>query len=151
MRWDYIFFVLFLYPVLKGLYIYLSGKTEYIRKKYKEKRDALTKEKWLINSSLKKIIYVTPYFGAYYYADFKYIWLTLGIIFIFTIFITLTTALISQSFRNEKPNEYNKVMKESGTSLKNVNFWPKWQVHALCVFNVSVLILWLYSWRHLYA
>ena len=151
MHWEYIFFIIFLYPALKSILIYLSGKTEYIRQKNKEKSDALTKEKRLINSSIRSLVLVTPYFGAYYYAEFKYIWLILGIILLLTSLITLTTALISQSFRKEKPNEYNDAMKESRASLRNVNFWPKWQVHALCVFNVSVLILWLYSWRYLYA
>ena len=95
MHWEYIFFILFLYPALKSILIYLSGKTEYIKQKNKETNDALTKEKRLINSSLRSLILVTPYFGAYFYAEFKYIWLILGMIFLLTSLITLITALIS--------------------------------------------------------
>ena len=150
-RWDYLFFVMFLYPSLKGLLFYLIGKSDEVRKKRKEKLDALTTEKRIINSSSRLFIVVIPYFGAFYYADFKYVWLSLGVIYVFTAIITLVAALGSQSLKNKDPELYKKTEKKSKEELKDVDFWPKWQVHALCFFNVSILILWLYSWRYLFA
>jgi len=151
MRWDIIFFGMFLYPALKGLYFYAVGKSDEVRQKKKEKLDSLTKEKRIINSSLRLFVTVIPYFGAYYYADYRYVWLSLGILYLFTAVITLVAALGSQSLKQNDPETYEKVTKQSKEDLKNVNFWPKWQVHAYCMFNISVLVLWLYSWRYLFA
>jgi len=150
-RWDYLFFVMFLYPSLKGLFFYIIGKSDEVRRKRKEKLDALSKEKRIINSSSRLFIIVIPYFGAYFYADFKYVWLILGLIYVFTAIITLAAALGSQSLKQNDPELYKKTEKQSKKDLKDVDFWPKWQVHALCIFNVSILLLWLYSWRYLFA
>lgn len=150
-RWGYLFFAMFLYPSLKGLFIYVIGKSEETRKRRKEKIDALPKEKRIINSSSRIFIIVIPYFGAFFYADFKYVWLLLGLIYVFTAIVTLAAALGSESLKHKDPELYKKAEKQSKEELKDVDFWPKWQVHALCLFNVSILILWLYSWRYLFA
>ncbi len=151
MRWDYVLFVMFLYPVLKGIYFYFTGQSEEVRQKIKIRRDALTKEKRLINSSLRIFLSVIPYFGAYYFADFKYFWLVLGMLYLLVATINLVAALGSLSLRENNPEMYVEVKQKSKEDLKNVNFWPKWQVHALCAFNITVLALWFYSWRYLFA
>ena len=151
MRWDYIFFVMFLYPILKGLYFYAFGKSDEVWQKRKDKLDSLTKEKRIIYSSSRSLITVIPYSGAYYYADYRYIWLSLGIIYLLTAVITLVAALGVQSLKQKAPETYERAAQQSKEELKNVNFWPKWQVHAYCMFNISVLVLWLYSWRYLFT
>ncbi len=134
-----------------GLYFYATGKSEEVRRKKKVKLDALTKEKRIINSSSRMLLLIIPYFGAYFYADFRYVWLTLGILYLITTIVTLLAALGSQSLKHKDPEAYEKMALKSKEELKDVDFWPKWQVHALCAFNVSVLALWLYSWRYLFA
>jgi len=142
---------MFLYPVLKGLYLFATGKSEEVRQKRARKLESLTKEKRAITSSLRIFITVIPYFGAYYYADFRTVWLILGTLHLLTASLVLIAALASRSLRQEEPEKYNEVIQESRKNLKAVTFWPKWQVHALCIFNVSVLALWLYSWRYLFT
>jgi len=151
LRWDYVFFLMFLYPTLKGIFYYAIGKSEEIRKNRKDKLNALSKEKRIIHSSTRLFIVVIPYFGAFFYADFKYLWLLLGIIYLFTAIITLAAAVGSQSLKQTDPDLYKKAENQSKKDLKDVDFWPKWQVHALCAFNVLIFILWLYSWRYLFT
>ena len=151
MRWDLLFFAMFLYPTTKGLFYYLIGKSEEVRNKRKALLDSLPIEKRLIKISLREFILVIPYFGAYYYAEYKYLWLTLGILYLVSTIITLMAALGSQALKENSPDEYEKARKEGKNQFKNVNFWPRWQVHALCVFKVFVFVLWFYSWRYIFA
>ena len=142
---------MFLYPVLKGVFIYVTGKSDETGQKKKQKLDSLTKEKRAINSSSRIFITIIPYFGAYYYADFRHFWLALGVLYLLTAVVTLIAALGSQLLKQKDPETYEKVAKQSKRDLQHVTFWPRWQVHALCLFNVSVLVLWIYSWRYLYG
>ena len=149
-RWDYLFFGLFLYPILKWLYLYFVGKSDEARLKKKAYLDSLTREKRVIYSSSQSFIAVIPCFAAYLYADYRYLWLTLGIMYLLAGGAALIAALSSQYLKKYEPEIYEKAAQQSEQDLKHVNFWPKWQVHALCVFNVSILVFWFYSWRHLF-
>ncbi len=151
MRWDLLFFAMFLYPTTKGLFYYLIGKNEDVRNKRKALLDSLPLEKRLIKISLRQFIVIIPYFGAYYYAEYKYLWLTLGILYFVSTIGTLIAAMGSQALRKNSPDEYKKARNEGKKQFKNVIFWPRWQVHALCLFNVSVFALWFYSWRYIFA
>ena len=151
MRWDLLFFAMFLYPTTKGLFYYVIGKSDEVRNKRKALLDSLLIEKRLIKISLRQFIVIIPYFGAYYYAEYKYLWLTLGILYLISTVITLIAAKGSQALMENSPNEYKKMRNKGKKQFKNVNFWPRWQVHALCIFNVSIFVLWFYSWRNIFA
>jgi len=93
------------------------------------------------------IVSSIPYIGAYFYADFKYMWIVIGMSYLILGFITFVMG--SLAFMGAKQKEmvgHQKVVKEKS---KNIDFWPKWQIKALCGYQVLILLLWLYSWRNL--
>ena len=55
-------------------------------------------------------------------------------------------ALAARWSKREEMVAHQKIASEKHNDIE---FWPKWQVKALCGYQVLILLLWLYSWRHL--
>lgn len=151
MKVEYILFSWLLIPWAKTFINFVFGRSEQAYKEKQLKRQQRTAEKTILIGGVVMVIGAVPYIGAYFYADFKYIWLIIGIVYLIMGLFTLTMGVVnilSTKYGGEDIAQY-KI--KYNNKYKNVNFWPKWQVKALCLYEYIVLVLWLYSWRHIIA
>lgn len=141
MKLEYIVFLLFFFPWIKGLWGFARNNKEAENKKQK------TREKNTMTAGLTMVVSSIPFIGAYFYADLKYIWIVIGMFYLILGVITfiMGNLAVGLSKRQEMAG-HQEAVKEK---CKDIDFWPKWQVKALCGYQVLIFLLWLYSWRNL--
>ena len=151
MELEYLLFIWVLFPWMKSLLSYsirkIKGTNEGIQLK-KKKRTPL--KNMLIGSSVL-VFGSIPYFGAYYYADLKTLWVYLGSIYLIIGTIMLIMGALAYIFEKHYSEEIEEYKGNSNEKDKDTNYWPAWQTKTLCLFQYIILVLWLYSWRHLIA
>ena len=151
MEIEHLLFIWVFFPWAKSLMYYVLRKREKAHKEKELKRQNRTPLQSMLKGSAVLIFGSIPYIGAYFYADLKLLWLILGTTYLLMgIFLVTMGALafVGTKYYSEEIKDYeNKTEK----SAKSVNYWPKWQQKVLCLFQYAVLVLWLYSWRHLIA
>ena len=151
MELEYLLFIWLLLPWMKSLLYYILRKSEKAYEEKQLKRQKRTPLQTMLTGSSVLIFGSIPYIGAYFYADLKTLWVILGAVYLFTGLVLLIMGALAHfavKYYSEEIKDYeNKTEK----STKNVNYWPKWQKKALCLFQYTVLTLWFYSWRHLIA
>ena len=151
MELEYLLFIWVLLPWMKSLLYYsirkIKGSNEGIQLNI-QKRTPL--KNMLIGSGVL-VFGSIPYFGAYYYADFKTLWFSLGSIYLIIGLIMLIMGVLTHFAEKHYSEEIEEYKGKSNANNKSNNFWPAWQTKTLCLFQYIVLALWFYSWRHLIA
>ena len=149
---EYLLFFMYLIPTVIGIAYKIKYSDDEILTKRKEKITKKGKEKYLFQMSMLYIIFLIPYFGAFYYADLKYIWLLLAIIYSTLAIFSITASAYcwyQKAYNNE---EYTKTMnKIHNDNNKNQYYWSKFRARFNCVIKIFAILLWVYSWRHLVA
>nr|CAP48865.1 putative integron gene cassette protein [uncultured bacterium] len=151
MELEYLLFIWVLIPYLKLLLCYSMRKIKGTNEGAQHEKQKRTPLKSVLIGSRVLVFGSIPYFGAYYYADLKTLWVSLGAIYlIFGVILLIVSVLtyVAEKYYSEEIEKYKGNLE---TKSKDTNYWPAWQTKALCLFQFIVLALWLYSWRHLIA
>ncbi len=151
MEIEYLLFIWVLFPWMKSLLYYALRKSEKARQEKQLKKQKRTPLKNMLIGSGALIFGSIPYIGAYFYADLKTLWVSLGAIYFLTGIIMLVMGALAYLAAKHYSEEIKDYESKTKNITKDVNYWPKWQEKTLCLFQYSVLALWLYSWRHLIA
>ncbi len=151
MEIQYLLFIWVLFPWVKTLLYYALRKNEKAHQEKQLKKQKRTPLKNMIIGSGVLIFGSIPYIGAYFYADLKTLWVVLGSMYLLTGIIMLIMGVFTYLAAKHYSEEIKDYESKTKNKTKKVNFWPKWQRKILCIFQYSVLALWLYSWRHLIA
>ncbi len=145
---EYIIFLWPLSPWARSALNFILRRSEKSHNERLLKRKARTALQNSFIDSTKLLAGSAPYIGAYFYADLKLIWLTLGIVYIFSGLLIFTMGILvffTKKYHRKEIEQHKLVEAKS----RKENHWPKWQVKLLCLFQYTVLMLWLYSWRHI--
>lgn len=148
---QYLIFLLSFFPIVKYLLDRLSGYAEQAntnKQLHRQKRSAIKNS---IFDSLRLGIYSLPFIVAGFYADLKLVWTILGSIYLITAIFILTMTTLAHLARKQYPQLAQQVDQYPRASGKKQQSWPKWQSNVLCLFNYSVLVIWIYGWRHLFT
>lgn len=148
---QYLIFLLPFYPIVKYLFDRLSGRAEQaniIRQQKRQNRSAIKNS---IFDSLLLGFYSLAFIVAGFYADLKLVWTLLGSIYLITAIFILTMTTLAHLARKHYPQLAQQADQPPGASAKKQQSWPKWHSNVLCLFNYSVLVVWIYAWRHLFT
>lgn len=153
MNIEHLLFVMYLFPTIIGIIYAIRYTSDEILSKRKEKMQKKGNERYLFEKSLFFILFVIPYYGAYIYADLKYIWLILAIIYtLLAIFSIIATGYCwyQKTYNTEEyASTINKLNKQRDNN--NENIYPKLRARISCGIKITSIILWLFSWRHIFA
>ena len=145
---EYGIFFYYLIPTILAVYRKFRYTAEELESQHSNNNNTNPKEIFLLKIIAYASVYIPPYFGAYYYADLKYIWLTLGAIYSVVMLILFSVFLYCLFYSKYKTEEYNTIMEK--IKKKDTYKKPsKWQTRISCSKTISAILLWMYSWRHL--
>ncbi len=149
MKIEFLFFFWLIVPYLKWLVNWFLGRTEDVLKAKQEKRKKRSAEVTTLIGGIVMVVASVPYFGAYYYAELRYLWVFIGGFYLVMGLFNLLVVLILKLGTKFAGEEMEQHKEQSRSKYKNVKFWPNWQVRALCIYQYCILGLWLFSWRGL--
>lgn len=151
MRWDWVVFALSMAPLMINIIIFVSGRSDEVWNRKRQRRKLRSAEMNALLGGIKLLLVSLPFFAAFYYADLAWLWLGLAVVCAVCGFVLLIMGSVVLYARKSGLKEIEQAQAQARKTYAKVNFWPKWQVHALCAINLTVLILWIYAWRYLFA
>ncbi len=151
MALEYLLFIWVLIPWVKSILCYYIRKIKGANERAQLEKQNRTPLTSILIGSRVLVFGSIPYFGAYYYADLKTLWVSLGSIYLIFGVILLIMGVLTYMTEKHYSEEIEKYKGNLETENKDTNYWPALQTKTLCLFNFFVLTLWLYSWRHLIA
>lgn len=119
---------------------YIIGNIGWIRRKGEPSAPSSLKSS--IYSCIMRLIAACVCLSAFYFSDLRYLWLLLGIIFLLGFLISCPSAFIIHWSRSTKWFD------QPSQAVKTINVT---RCTLAVIANTILLILWVYSWRHLFT